>query len=122
MDGERRPGGAASHSDDGLDESTSSHWGQRSPKTRRVLIFFFSVDLEDAGDADDQSEERREVGSQNLHEHGHVVENISKESERREENTAWSPSATGNIQNQRLVLSFLEGTSSTSTFWPPSPV
>lgn len=100
MDGERRPGGAASHSNDGLDERKSSDWGQRPPRTRRVLLF---LDLEDAGDADDQGEERWEVGSQDLHEHGHVVKNISKESERRDKNTTWSPSATGNIQNQGLV-------------------
>lgn len=67
------------------------------------FYLFLLVDLEDAGDADNQGEERREVGSQDLHEHGYVVENISKESERRHKNTAWTPPATGNIQNQGLV-------------------
>lgn len=31
MDGERRSGGAACHSNDGLDESTSSDWARRPP-------------------------------------------------------------------------------------------
>lgn len=63
------------------------------------LFLFSLVDLENTGGADDQGEERREVGSQDLHKHGQVIENISKESERSDKNTAWSPSATRNIQN-----------------------
>lgn len=65
---------------------------------------FLLVDLEDAGSADDQGKEQWEGGSQYLHEHGHVIENISEESERKNRNTARSPSATGNIQNQFTLI------------------
>lgn len=37
------------------------------------FYLFLLVDLEDAGNADNHGEEGREVGSQDLHEHGYVV-------------------------------------------------